>query len=225
MTTTTHAPASVPAAIHPAYDPTPSIPRLITELVQEDFWARYAQVRGDAPHFDADYLANRKRTALLLRAVIADIVALAAPGNTAAAADAASAANAVRSGDWRLQLPAEAARTWLRDQYLEWQHSEAPHPPNCPGGCRGSGLVMQAQIWQDDGVAVHAEPSDCLRGEEPDPHGPDCRCHGDGRRWNAERREYALCDIYTPNPAYEPPQPVASDDPWSTGPYRDERPF
>ncbi|CAM5678539.1 hypothetical protein [Streptomyces mordarskii] len=99
-------PTSAPAdeadsPVHPAYDPTPSIPRLLTELVQEEFWTRYAAIRGDDT-FAPDYTTDRKRTALLLRAVIADLVALAAPDNAHHVADAAAAANALRRADWQM---------------------------------------------------------------------------------------------------------------------------
>ncbi|MFC7261513.1 hypothetical protein [Streptomyces lutosisoli] len=221
MTTTTHAQAAVPAAIHPAYDPTPSIPRLITELVQEDFWARYAQVRGDAAHFDPGYLASREQSALLLRAVIADLFALADPANPTAAADAAAAANAARRKSWLTQLSAETARAWLRDAYEEWRNDE-PHPPNCPGHCRGSGIVMQTTTWQDDGAPLWAEPADCRRGEEDDPHAVDCACHGTGQRWNAERREYELCDRYLPDPAGAEREPAPTGAWHSCGPYGEE---
>ena len=231
MTITVHARAAETAApIHPAYDPAPSIPRLLTELGQEDFWTRYATVRGDTNTFNADYIADRKRASLLLRAVIADLVALADPSDFHTAAQAASAANALRRADWKMCLPAEAARAWLREQYLEHQEAEEPHPPNCPGGCRGSGTVIEPVIWQSDGVPLHAEPVDCLRGEEADPHAADCTgCHGTGRKYDAEHREYQVCGYYTPDPAYEPaPRPAASGDPWSSSPqggYDDEPPF
>lgn len=202
---TSHAPATSPAAAHPAYDPTPSIPLLITELAQEEFWARYAKVRGDAEHFAPEYLAARERTALLLRAVIADLFALADPANARAAADAAAAANAVRRKCWQMQLPAEPARAWLRDEYKAWRNSDDRHPPNCPGHCHGSGVVLETTTWQDDGAPVWAEPADCRRGEEDDPHFNDCLCRGTGRRWDAGYREYQLCERYTYDPTFDRP--------------------
>ncbi|WP_316779672.1 hypothetical protein [Streptomyces sasae] len=199
MTLPSHTQAPTRPAAHPAYDPTPSIPLLITEAVQEEFWTRYATIRGDAEHFQPGYLAARERTALLLRAVIADLFALADPSNTFAAADAAAAANAVRRKSWELQLPAAAARAWLRNEYAAWR-DDPQHPPNCPGRCGGSGTVVQITTWQDDGTPVWAEPFDCRRGEDDDPHATDCRCQGTGRRWNSEYREYQLCERYTPQP-------------------------
>ncbi|MBT2393389.1 hypothetical protein J7E87_29210 [Streptomyces sp. ISL-1] len=231
MTITVHAQtADAAAPAQPAYDPMPSIPRLLTELVAEEFWTGYATVRGDAGTFHPDYLADRKRTALLLRAVIADLVALVDPANTHHAAQAAAAANALRRADWQMLLPAEAARTWLRGQYERHTEDDDPHPPNCLGGCRGSGWVIEPVIWQNDGVPVHAEPVTCLRGEEDDPHADDCTgCRGSGKKYDAEHREYTVCGAYTPDPAYEPaPRPAASDDPWSSSPpggYDDEPPF
>ncbi len=222
MTITRHAPtATIAAAVHPAYNPTPSIPLLITELTHEDFWARYAKARGDAEHFDPGYLAARETAALLLRAVIADLFALADPTNPVAAADAAAAANAVRRKSMQMQLPAEAARAWLREEYEAWRNND-PHPPNCPGHCHGTGIVMQTTNWQDDGAPVWAEPADCRRGEEDDPHAGDCLCRGTGQRWNAESREYQLCDRYTPDPDYARPHPSGTGDGWSTGLYGEE---
>ncbi|MFI0742404.1 hypothetical protein ACH4PU_30660 [Streptomyces sp. NPDC021100] len=218
MTETLHQPATAPAAaVHPAYEPAPSIPRLITDIVHEEFWLRYAQARGDAEHFDDTYLAGRRRTALLLRAVITDLFALDAPADRRRAADAAAAANAVRRVDWQMTLPVDAARAWLRDQYEEWENGDDRHLPNCPGGCRGSGIVVEPVIWQDDGVAVHAEPVDCLRGEEADPHGPDCACRGAGRVFDLRVREYWRCDAYEPaSSAESDPEKatVASPDLW-----------
>ncbi|MEU4496936.1 hypothetical protein AB0F96_26710 [Streptomyces sp. NPDC023998] len=177
-----------------------------------------------------EHIADRKRASLLLRAVIADLVALAGPSDFHTAAQAAAAANALRRADWKMCLPAEAARAWLREQYLEHQEAEDPHPPNCPGGCRGSGTVIEPVIWQSDGVPLHAEPVGCLRGEEADPHAADCTgCHGTGRKYDAEHREYQVCGYYTPDPAYESaPRPAACGDPWSSSPqcgYDDEPPF
>lgn len=213
----------------PAYRPTPFIPRLLTELVQEEFFTRYATVRGDTEAFHPDYTADRRRTALLLRAVIADLVALADPtDHHHHGAQAAAAANALRRADWQMPLPAEAARTWLRDQYQQHLEDDSPHPPNCPGGCRGSGEVIEPVIWQNDGIPVHAEPVTCLRGEDDDPHAADCtRCHGTGKQYDAERREYALCGAYTPDPAYEPVPAHHAGAPWSSaaGGYSDEPPF
>jgi hypothetical protein len=110
------------------------VPRLLTELGQEDFWGRYAQIRGDADHFHPDYLATRRRSVLLLRAVIADLFALADPANTRAAVEAGRAANALRRADWLLTCNGEEARSWLRGQFQKWETREHPHPPNCPGG-------------------------------------------------------------------------------------------
>ncbi|MEU9397704.1 hypothetical protein AB0D86_48020 [Streptomyces sp. NPDC048324] len=204
---------------HPPYDPMPSIPRLITELTAEDFWHRYARVRGDAESFDADYLNDRKRTALLLRAVIADLVALADPTNEHAAADAALAANAVRSNGWYMTLPAQAAREWLREQYREWEESPAPHPPNCPGGCGGTGEVLTILTWQDDGVPLHQEPVWCNRGEPEDPHGSDCECRGTGYTYDRRYGERHLCLSYRPQPGQDAPTRVADpDDPWANEP-------
>ncbi|MFJ2589690.1 hypothetical protein [Streptomyces sp. NPDC087538] len=205
---------------HPAYAPTPSIPRLLAELVSEEFFARYAAVRGDAEAFHPDYLADRRRTALLLRAVIADLVALADPADAHHAAQAAAAANAVRRADRERLLPAPDARAWLRDRYQEHlENDSSAHPPNCPGGCRGAGWVVKPIVWQDDGVPLHAEPVDCLRGEADDPHADDClRCFGTGRRYDADRREYSLCFAYTPDPAYAPAPP-------GSAPAFDEAPF
>ncbi|WP_330481374.1 hypothetical protein [Streptomyces sp. NBC_00724] len=84
---------------------------------------------------------------LLLRAVIADLVALADPADTHHAAQAAAAANALRRADWQMPRPAQAARFWLRDQYEQRAEDDSPHPPNCPGGCRGSGEVIVPVIW------------------------------------------------------------------------------
>ncbi|MEV6133101.1 hypothetical protein AB0M05_40985 [Streptomyces violaceusniger] len=224
-------PTSAPAdeadsPVHPAYDPTPSIPRLLTELVQEEFWTRYATIRGDDT-FAPDYTTDRKRTALLLRAVIADLVALAAPDNAHHAADAAGTANALRRADWQMTLPAQAARDWLRGQYQRHLEDNDPHPPNCPGGCSGSGGVVEAVIWQNDGAPVHEEPMACQRGEEDDPHAADCTgCHGTGKTYDVEFSEYSVCDRYSPDPAYEP-APAHHDDPWvssGTGHF-DESPF
>lgn len=209
-----------PGAAHPAYDPTPSIPLLITELTHEEFWARYAKARGDAEHFAPGYLAARETAALLLRAVIADLFALADPANTRAAADAAAAANQVRRKSLQMMLPANAARAWLRGEYEVWRNTES-HPPNCPGHCGGTGMVMETTTWQDDGAPVWAEPADCRRGEEDDPHADDCLCHGTGRRWNADSREYELCDRYTPDPDDARGEPHAGEA-WSTGPYGEE---
>ncbi|MEU5108182.1 hypothetical protein AB0H07_38995 [Streptomyces sp. NPDC021354] len=231
MTQTLHTPtADHTAATHPAYDPTPSIPRLLTELVQEEFWTRYATIRGDAEAFHPDYAADRKRTALLLRAVIADLAALANPADAHHAAQTAAAANALRRADCQMPLPAKAARAWLRDQYQQHLEDEVPHPPNCPGGCQGSGFVAEAVIWQNDGTPVHAEPLTCLRGEEDDPHAPDCTgCHGTSKKYDAEFGEYTMCCTYAPDPAYEhTPTPAHRADPWSTLPddwYLDEPPF
>ncbi|MBL1086822.1 hypothetical protein JK359_33495 [Streptomyces actinomycinicus] len=221
MTLTSHATTSTrPGATHRAYNPTPSIPLLITELAQEDFWARYAKIRGDAEHFTPAYLAARETAALLLRAVIADLFALADPTNPIAAADAAAAANALRRKSRQMQLPAEAARAWLREEYEAWRN-DAPHPPNCPGHCGGTGIVMETTTWQNDGAPVWAEPADCRRGEEDDPHFDDCLCRGTGRRWNAEYREYERCDRYTPDPDCAQPEPRAGEA-WSAGPYGEE---
>ncbi|MGP3950944.1 hypothetical protein [Streptomyces sp. 7N604] len=203
----------------PAYDPMPSISRLITELVQEEFWTRYAEVRGDAELFHPDYLADRKRTALLLRAVIADLVALADPANTRAAADAAKAANAVRGANWLTTRPAQAARAWLRDQYHEWENSPVPHPPNCPGGCGGSGETLTILTWQDDGTPLHPEPVWCNRGEPEDPHGPDCGCRGTGYTYDPRYGERNLCLAYEPQQGQDHPAPSADpDDPWASAP-------
>ncbi|WP_069874553.1 hypothetical protein [Streptomyces malaysiensis] len=204
----------------PAYDRTLSIPRLITELTAEDFWYRYARVRGDAEHFHDDYLNDRRHTALLLRAVIADLVALADPTNDQAAASAAKAANAVRSNNWQMTLPAQTAREWLREQYREWEESSAPHPPNCPGGCDGSGEVLTILTWQDDGTPLHQEPIRCNRGEPEDPHGPDCECRGTGFTYDYTNGERNLCLAYSPQPN--------RDDSSTTGRhpgYSDEPPF
>ncbi|MFF7764270.1 hypothetical protein [Streptomyces griseorubiginosus] len=220
MTSTSHATTASPAAVHPAYTPTPSIPLLITELAQEDFWARYAKLRGDAEHFASGYLAARERTTLLLRAVIADLFALADPANPLAADDAAAASNAVRRKSRQMQLPAQAARTWLREEYEAWRSHE-PHPPNCPGHCGGSGIVMETNTWQDDGAPVWAEPADCRRGEVDDPHFNDCLCHGTGQRWNAELREYGLCPRYTTDPAYERTARPKGEN-WDADPYGEE---
>lgn len=212
-----------PGSAHPVYEPTPSIPLLITELTHEEFWARYAKARGDAEHFEPGYIAAREKAALLLRAVIADLFALADPGNTHAAGDAAAAANRVRRKSQLMQLPAHAVRAWLREEYETWRN-DVPHPPNCPGHCRGTGIVLQTVTWQDDGAAVWAEPGDCLRGEDEDPHFSDCLCRGTGRRWNTESREYDLCDGYTPDPDYARVEPRPGDT-WSTGGPYDEEPF
>ncbi|MER7108827.1 hypothetical protein [Streptomyces sp. NPDC000229] len=113
------------------------------------------------------------------------------------AAQAATAANALRRADWLMPLPAEAARTWLRGQYQQHTEDDDPHPPNCPGGCRGSGWVIEPVIWQNDGIPVHAEPVACLRGEDDDRHAADCtRCHGTGKQYDAERSEYTLCSAF-----------------------------
>ncbi|MFI6658079.1 hypothetical protein ACIBL8_21450 [Streptomyces sp. NPDC050523] len=220
---TSHATTTSPAAAHPAYTPTPSIPLLITELAHEEFWARYAKLRSDAEHFAPGYLAARERTALLLRAVIADLFALADPANPLAAGDAAAAANAVRRKSWQMQLPAEPARAWLREEYEAWRNSDEPHPPNCPGHCGGTGIVLETTTWQDDGAPVWAEPADCRRGEEDDPHFNDCLCRGTGRRWNAEYREYQRCERYTSDSAYgRPARPERET--WDAGPL-DQEPF
>lgn len=221
MTLTSHTLTDTrPGAAHPAYDPTPSIPLLITELTQEEFWARYAKARGDAEYFDPGYLAARETAALLLRAVIADLFALADPANTLAAADAAAAANRVRRKSRLMQLPADAARAWLREEYEAWRNDE-PHPPNCPGHCGGTGIVMETTTWQDDGAPVWAEPADCRRGEEDDPHFNDCLCRGTGQRWNAESREYQLCERYTFDPTYgRPVRPEGEI--WDSGPLSEE---
>ncbi|MGP4001549.1 hypothetical protein [Streptomyces sp. 8N706] len=229
MTITDHTPTTDTApTTHPAYDPAPSIPRLLTELVQAEFWTRYATVRGATEAFHPDYIADRKRTTLLLRAVIADLVALADPPDTHHAAQAAAAANALRRADWLMPLPAAAARTWLRGQYQQHTEHDDPHPPNCPGGCQGSGWAIEPVIWQHDGIPVHAEPVTCLRGEDDDPHAADCTgCHGTGKQYDAERSEYTLCSAYTPDPAYEPTPGHHPDGPWSSaaGDYSDEPPF
>ncbi|MFF3958783.1 hypothetical protein ACFYY1_37105 [Streptomyces sp. NPDC001890] len=207
------------AVAHPAYTPTPSIPRLLAELVGEEFFARYAAIRGDAEAFHPDYLADRRRTALLLRAVIADLVALADPADAHHGAQAAAAANAVRRADGERLLPARDARSWLRNQYQDYlEDDSSAHPPNCPGGCRGTGEVIKPIVWQDDGVPLHAEPVGCLRGEADDPHAGDClRCFGTGRLYDADRGEYSLCYTYTPDPAYKPAPPssptFAADEP------------
>ncbi|EPH46892.1 hypothetical protein ABT390_33880 [Streptomyces aurantiacus] len=228
MTITDHRPAADPApATRPAYDPTPSIPRLLTELVQEEFWTRYAHISGTAHAFRPDYIAGRRRTALLLRAVIADLVALADPADAHHAAQAAAAANALRRADWRMQLPAPAARIWLRQQYQQHTEDRAPHPPNCPGGCQGSGWTLEPIIWQNDGAPVHAEPVTCRRGEDDDPHGPDCTgCRGTGRQYTSTRSEFSLCPAYTPN-GYQPtaPQHPHTATPGQADGYLDEPPF
>lgn len=206
----------------PVYDPTPSIPRLLAELLAEEFLTRYATVRGDAEAFHPDYLDGRRRNALILRAVIADLVALADPADTHHAAQAAAAANAVRHADGTRPLPAPDARDWLRGQYQEYLEGDADHLPNCPGGCGGSGEVIEPVIWQNDGVPLHAEPVTCLRGEEDAPHADDClSCFGTGRRYEADRSEYSHCHTYTPDPEYQP----ASTNGASLAAYLDEPPF
>ncbi|MFI9588253.1 hypothetical protein ACIHCQ_42210 [Streptomyces sp. NPDC052236] len=220
------APPALTAQTHTAYNPMPSISRLITELAQEQFWASYTRVRGDAEHFHPDYLADRRRTALLLRAVVADLFALADPDNSRAAADAGQAANAVRRADWLVTRPAQPAREWLREQYQQWEESPEPHPPNCPGGCGGSGEAMAILTWQaDDGVPLHQEPVWCNRGEPEDPHGSDCVCHGSGFTYDDDHRERNLCLAYSPQPGRDDtPAAADPDDPWATGRYPGEEP-
>ncbi|MBB1260402.1 hypothetical protein [Streptomyces alkaliterrae] len=192
------------AALPDAYRPAPSIPRLITEITQETFWARYAIVRGDSD-FHPEYAAQRERTALLLRAVIADLFALQSPGDDRAALDAVQAALAVRRADHLPPCEPESARQWLRTEYHEYEMSEAPHPPNCPGGCGGTGEVRLATLtYSAEGVPLHEEPVGCDRGEPKDPHSSDCRCGGSGEYWEGSERN--VCSAYLPE----------TDDPWST---------
>jgi hypothetical protein len=200
-----------------AYQPMPSVARLVTELVNEEFWARYAKVRGDAEGFHPEYLAERQRTALLLRAVIADLFALADPSTPQAAADAGRAANTVRRAYGWGTCSGQTAREWLRERYEEWEKGEDRHPPNCPGGCGGTGETMAILIWQDDGAPLHQEPILCLRGEPDDPHPSDCICGGSGEFW--ERGERNLCLDYRPQPVADDPQPAPGpNDPWATAP-------
>lgn len=174
-----------------AYRPAPSVSRLVTEITQEVFWARHATVRGDAG-FHPEYIAQRERTALLLRAVIADLFAVASPGDERAAMDAAQAALTVRRADDLPPCDPETARAWLRKEFTAYETSEAPHPPNCPGRCRGTGEVMAILTYSAEGVPLHEEPVACDRGEPADPHLPDCRCGGSG--------EWEVCLTYRPEP-------------------------
>jgi hypothetical protein len=200
-----------PLELPDAYRPTPSVSRLITEITQETFWARYAAVRGDK-EFRPEYIAQRERTALLLRAVVTDLLALFSLGDETAANDAARAALAVRTADGLMPCGPTAARAWLRNEFMEYELNPA-HPPNCPGHCGGTGEVMEPLIWDSEGVAVHEEPVACNRGEPEDPHPSDCRCGGTGTyRSEGERN---LCLGYVPEPTMDD-LADADSDPWAT---------
>lgn len=218
MTITDHATAPTtdaePPTLAEAYSPVPSVPRLIADISAETFLTSYAKARGQR-HFHPEYVADRERTALLLRAVIADMFALIDPNNTHAAADAATAANRYRLSTRCGALPADAARASVREAFDTWENSEAPHPPNCDGGCGGTGEVLEILIYQDDGTPLHQEPVQCLRGESQDPHPYDCICGGTGTYWNSW--EQWVCTGYEPRPL---PEPSTADpnDPWSHEP-------
>ncbi len=202
----------------PAYFPTPSVSRLVTEVGIAEALSGFA---GDT--LNSEFRATQRRTALLLRAVIADLFALAAPDNTRAALDAARAALAVRHHDrLPVRITTAEARRWLREEYTEWE-LDPPHHPHCPGGCNGSGTVLRVEIWQTDGVPLHQEPADCDRGEPEDPHPADCVCHGTGRMLDRYTPgEMVRCDGATtidpsdPEPEPEHAYATPTGDPWSS---------
>lgn len=203
-----------------AYFPTPLVSRLVTEVGIAE--ALSGLGGGTLP---AEFRAIQRRTAMLLRAVLADLFALAEPDNTRAAADAARAALAVRRHDGLpVRITSAAAREWLREEYTEWEHNP-PHHPHCPGGCNGSGMVLRVEIWQTDGVPLHQEPADCDRGEPEDPHSADCVCRGTGRVPDGyNRNEMVRCDgVATIDPSELEPEPehayaTPTGDPWADQP-------
>ncbi|WP_042370554.1 hypothetical protein [Streptacidiphilus neutrinimicus] len=92
------------------------------------------------------------------------------------------------------------------------------HPVDCPGGCGGTGEVMEIMTWDDQGdgifVPVHQEPADCRAGEPRPAHAGDCPCGGTGYTFDSGYRE--LCFGLSTLPAAEPP--VVDEDPWASAP-------
>jgi hypothetical protein len=213
--TTNQAP---PPTVADYYDPVPSIPRLITEITTETFLTRYAAARG-RQHFHPDYVRDREQTAMMLRAIVADLVALASGDrDQQAVGDAAAAATAYLIA-WQVRpANAQQARDRVREAYRRWESSEPPHLPNCPGGCHGTGQLLTILIYQDDGTPLHQEPIDCDRGESTTEHPEDCICFGSGMF--ARGSENWVCLTYEPRPASEQDDPAPSANPWL-----DEPPF
>ncbi|MFB7763553.1 hypothetical protein [Streptomyces xiamenensis] len=204
-----------------AYSPTPHIPRLLTEMCIAE------SQTGITGRAHDDYRRAQRRTVLLLRAVIADLLALARPEDTRAAGDAARAALAVRHHDWLTRgISADEAREWLRAEYAHWEQNPVHHP-RCPGGCQGSGIVESIQVWQDDGIPLDVEPADCNRGRPQDPHLSDCVCHGSGRiPVPGHPHEMVRCPGETiPGPGQPQPAPEPAYAAVGTSPWYDEPPF
>ena len=81
----------------------------------------------------------------------------------------------------------------------ETDYESDPHPQECPGGCGGTGEVMQIMTWDDQGdgilVPVHQEQVDCHRGETAPEHPDHCQCGGTGTYrsgWAGQYRELCL---------------------------------
>jgi hypothetical protein len=132
----------------------------------------------------------------------------------------------------------EAEQLLLRAAHLvgevDYNPSAVPdaHPGNCPGGCGGTGQVMETMTWEIQGegiyVPVHAEPVDCRAGQPEPAHGPDCRCLGTGAYDEDGYRHLCLGlggPVVTgpqPTPGGQDPWAVSAPAGWSPG---DEPPF
>jgi hypothetical protein len=96
----------------------------------------------------------------------------------------------------------------------------ADHPADCPGGCGGTGEVMEIMTWDDQGdgiyVPVHQEPADCRAGEPKPPHADDCQCHGTGYTFEGGYRELCFGPALRELPTAEPLP--GGEDPWASSP-------
>ncbi|MET8624694.1 hypothetical protein ABZW30_13210 [Kitasatospora sp. NPDC004669] len=93
---------------------------------------------------------------------------------------------------------------------------DEPHEADCPGGCGGTGVLLETMTWDDQGdgiyVPVHQEPADCPGGGDRLPHGEDCECAGTSYTYEPGYRHRCLGTV--PLRAF----PSSDDDPWDSAP-------
>ncbi|MCX4481863.1 hypothetical protein OOK44_36410 [Streptomyces cellulosae] len=170
----------------------PATSDLIHHMCDAYFWSK---IRN--PALPPDAAATEARRHLICHGLLLDYAAALTPADTAAAAAAAEAGHALRARDGRPTCSDHNARAYLLDAYRDLKPSEEldAHPVDCPGGCRGDGIVLETVTWESQGdgiyVPVYQEPVDCSGGE-PDVHSENCpTCKGHGYTYS--RGERHLC--------------------------------
>lgn len=170
----------------------PAASDLIHQTCDAYLWSR---IRNPAlPPAEA---ATEARRHLICQGLLLDHAAALTFADTAAAAAAVEAGHALRARDGRPACSDQNARAYLLDAYRDLRPDEEldAHPVDCPGGCRGDGVVLTTVTWeyQGDGiyVPVYQEPLDC-DGGGPEVHPADCpTCKGHG--YTYARGERHLC--------------------------------